>query len=69
MDINIGLFILFLFYSVMWEPMGDGKKIISLADNNILLWDLQESSAKAVVRNFLLTKHAILEYSANSNIS
>ncbi|XP_010130262.1 PREDICTED: protein TSSC1, partial [Buceros rhinoceros silvestris] len=33
---------------VMWEPMGDGKKIISLADNNILLWDLQESSAKAV---------------------
>ncbi|RLW12303.1 hypothetical protein DV515_00000740 [Chloebia gouldiae] len=32
----------------MWEPMGDGKKIISLADNNILLWDLQESSAKAV---------------------
>lgn len=53
----------------MWEPMGDGKKIISLADNNILLWDLQESSAKAVVRNFLLTKHAILEYSANSNIS
>lgn len=43
---------LFLFYSIMWEPMGDGKKIISLADNNILLWDLQESSAKAVVRNF-----------------
>ncbi|KAF4795388.1 Protein TSSC1 [Turdus rufiventris] len=34
---------------VMWEPMGDGKKIISLADNNILLWDLQESSAKAVL--------------------
>ncbi|XP_009078552.1 PREDICTED: protein TSSC1-like, partial [Acanthisitta chloris] len=33
---------------VMWEPMGDGKKIISLADNNILLWDLQESSDKAV---------------------
>uniref|UniRef100_A0A8C9ESU8 Protein TSSC1 n=1 Tax=Pavo cristatus TaxID=9049 RepID=A0A8C9ESU8_PAVCR len=34
---------------VMWEPMGDGKKIISLADNNILLWDLQESSTKAVL--------------------
>ncbi|XP_049674946.1 EARP and GARP complex-interacting protein 1 isoform X5 [Accipiter gentilis] len=34
---------------IMWEPMGDGKKIISLADNNILLWDLQESSAKAVL--------------------
>lgn len=44
-------FIIF-FYSVMWEPMGDGKKIISLADNNILLWDLQESSTKAVVRIF-----------------
>uniref|UniRef100_A0A8B9PVZ3 EARP complex and GARP complex interacting protein 1 n=1 Tax=Apteryx owenii TaxID=8824 RepID=A0A8B9PVZ3_APTOW len=34
---------------VMWEPMGDGKRLISLADNNILLWDLQESSAKAVL--------------------
>uniref|UniRef100_A0A2K6U796 EARP complex and GARP complex interacting protein 1 n=1 Tax=Saimiri boliviensis boliviensis TaxID=39432 RepID=A0A2K6U796_SAIBB len=34
---------------VMWEPMGDGKKIISLADNHILLWDLQESSSQAVV--------------------
>ncbi|KAM9018821.1 EARP and GARP complex-interacting protein 1 isoform 1-T2 [Ara ararauna] len=34
---------------VMWEPMGDGKKVISLADNNILLWDLQESSSKAVL--------------------
>lgn len=52
----------------MWEPMGDGKKIISLADNNILLWDLQESSNKAEVRKFLLTKYAILEYSANNNI-
>ena len=35
--------------SVVWEPMGDGKKIISLADNHILLWDLQESSSQAVV--------------------
>ncbi|XP_023584065.1 EARP and GARP complex-interacting protein 1 isoform X3 [Trichechus manatus latirostris] len=34
---------------VVWEPMGDGKKIISLADNHILLWDLQESSSKAVL--------------------
>uniref|UniRef100_A0A2K6BXI0 EARP complex and GARP complex interacting protein 1 n=1 Tax=Macaca nemestrina TaxID=9545 RepID=A0A2K6BXI0_MACNE len=34
---------------VVWEPMGDGKKIISLADNHILLWDLQESSSQAVV--------------------
>ncbi|KAI2522294.1 EARP complex and GARP complex interacting protein 1 [Homo sapiens] len=33
---------------VVWEPMGDGKKIISLADNHILLWDLQESSSQAV---------------------
>lgn len=59
---------LFLFYSVMWEPMGDGKKIISLADNNILLWDLQESSAKAVVRIFFLTNHDILEHSTSNNI-
>ncbi|XP_077009192.1 EARP and GARP complex-interacting protein 1 isoform X6 [Tamandua tetradactyla] len=34
---------------VSWEPMGDGKKIISLADNHILLWDLQESSSQAVL--------------------
>ncbi|KAF7470050.1 Hypothetical predicted protein [Marmota monax] len=28
--------------------MGDGKKVISLADNHLLLWDLQESSSQAV---------------------
>lgn len=37
--------------SVAWEPTGDGKKVISLADNHILLWDLQESSSQAVVSN------------------
>ncbi|XP_032285916.1 EARP and GARP complex-interacting protein 1 isoform X2 [Phoca vitulina] len=34
---------------VTWEPTGDGKKVISLADNHILLWDLQESSGQAVL--------------------
>ncbi|XP_058407838.1 EARP and GARP complex-interacting protein 1 isoform X1 [Diceros bicornis minor] len=34
---------------VVWEPTGDGKKVISLADNHILLWDLQESSSQAVL--------------------
>ncbi|KAG9336180.1 hypothetical protein JZ751_002527 [Albula glossodonta] len=34
---------------VLWEPMGDGKRLISLADNHVLLWDLQESSTKAVI--------------------
>lgn len=29
--------------------MGDGKKVISLADSHILLWDLQPSSSQAVV--------------------
>lgn len=51
-NVRLWFCFVFLFYSVMWEPMGDGKKIISLADNNILLWDLQESSAEAVVRIF-----------------
>lgn len=37
------------FFSVVWEPMGDGKKVISLADSHILLWDLQASSSQAVV--------------------
>uniref|UniRef100_A0A670IZD0 EARP complex and GARP complex interacting protein 1 n=1 Tax=Podarcis muralis TaxID=64176 RepID=A0A670IZD0_PODMU len=36
---------------VAWEPMGDGKRLISLADNHLLLWDLQESSSKAVLSN------------------
>lgn len=36
--------------SVLWEPMGDGKRVISLAENHVLLWDLQESSSKATVR-------------------
>ncbi|XP_057597494.1 EARP and GARP complex-interacting protein 1 isoform X2 [Hippopotamus amphibius kiboko] len=34
---------------VAWEPAGDGKSVISLADNHILLWDLQESSSQAVL--------------------
>ncbi|KAF7201032.1 tumor suppressing subtransferable candidate 1, partial [Nothobranchius furzeri] len=34
---------------VLWEPMGDGKRLISLADNHALLWDLQESSTQATV--------------------
>jgi hypothetical protein len=40
--------------SVTWEPMGDGKKVISLADNHLLLWDLQESSSQAVVSKRIL---------------
>ena len=35
--------------SVVWEPTGDGRRVISLADSHILLWDLQESSSQAVV--------------------
>lgn len=34
---------------VAWEPTGDGKRVISLADNHLLLWDLQESSSQAVL--------------------
>lgn len=34
---------------VLWEPMGDGKCVISLADNHARLWDLQESSTQATV--------------------
>ncbi|XP_064412481.1 EARP-interacting protein homolog isoform X3 [Latimeria chalumnae] len=37
--------------NVVWEPMGDGKRVFSLADNHLLLWDLQESSTKAVLSN------------------
>ncbi|XP_047701161.1 EARP and GARP complex-interacting protein 1 isoform X1 [Prionailurus viverrinus] len=33
---------------VVWEPTGDGRRVISLADSHILLWDLQESSSQAV---------------------
>ena len=35
--------------SVAWEPAGDGKRAISLADNHLLLWDLQESCSQATV--------------------
>ncbi|XP_061651816.1 EARP-interacting protein homolog isoform X2 [Phyllopteryx taeniolatus] len=34
---------------VLWEPLGDGKHVISLADNHVLLWDLQESSTQATI--------------------
>lgn len=42
--------VIFFFGSVLWEPMGDGKRVISLAESHIVLWDLQESSTKATVR-------------------
>ncbi|XP_020356525.1 EARP-interacting protein homolog isoform X2 [Oncorhynchus kisutch] len=35
--------------SVLWEPMGDGTRVISLADNHALLWDLTESSTQATI--------------------
>lgn len=35
--------------SVVWEPTGDGTRVISLADNHLLLWDLQASSRRALV--------------------
>ncbi|XP_073424253.1 EARP and GARP complex-interacting protein 1 [Dendrobates tinctorius] len=34
---------------VTWEPLGDGKKVMSLADNYLMIWDLQESSTKATL--------------------
>uniref|UniRef100_A0A8C9SWM9 EARP complex and GARP complex interacting protein 1 n=2 Tax=Scleropages formosus TaxID=113540 RepID=A0A8C9SWM9_SCLFO len=34
---------------VLWEPMGDGKRLVSLADNHVALWDLEASSTKATV--------------------
>ncbi|XP_070284728.1 EARP and GARP complex-interacting protein 1 isoform X3 [Myotis yumanensis] len=34
---------------VVWEPTGDGTRVISLADNHLLLWDLQASSSRALL--------------------
>ncbi|KAB1267083.1 EARP and GARP complex-interacting protein 1 [Camelus dromedarius] len=34
---------------VVWEPAGAGGRVISLADNHVLLWDLQESGSRAAV--------------------
>ncbi|XP_054772763.2 EARP-interacting protein homolog [Lytechinus pictus] len=33
--------------SVLWEPQGDGNKILSLTDNRFLMWDLEASGSKA----------------------
>ncbi|EPQ08449.1 Protein TSSC1 [Myotis brandtii] len=35
--------------SVVWEPTGDGTRVVSLADNHLLLWDLQASSSRALL--------------------
>ena len=43
-------FVVLCIYSVLWEPMGDGKRVMSLSDNHALLWDLQESSTQATVK-------------------
>nr|XP_010984272.2 EARP and GARP complex-interacting protein 1 isoform X2 [Camelus dromedarius] len=34
---------------VVWEPAGAGGRVISLADNHVLLWDLQESGSRAAL--------------------
>nr|XP_010955243.1 EARP and GARP complex-interacting protein 1 isoform X1 [Camelus bactrianus] len=34
---------------VVWEPAGAGGRVISLADNHVLLWDLQESGRRAAL--------------------
>lgn len=34
---------------VAWEPAGDGKRVVSLADSHILLWDLEGSSSQATL--------------------
>ncbi|CAM9619831.1 EARP and GARP complex-interacting protein 1 [Lampetra fluviatilis] len=35
--------------SVLWEPLGDGSKAVTLSDNHLLCWDLKESSTQAVL--------------------
>ncbi|XP_072026211.1 EARP and GARP complex-interacting protein 1-like [Amphiura filiformis] len=35
--------------SILWEPQGDGSKILSISDNNIVKWDLEASSTQAKV--------------------
>lgn len=52
--------------SVLWEPMGDGKRVISLAENHVLLWDLRESSTKATVR-FIIFRIAVFHWSSLSS--
>uniref|UniRef100_A0A8C1KMI3 EARP complex and GARP complex interacting protein 1 n=1 Tax=Cyprinus carpio TaxID=7962 RepID=A0A8C1KMI3_CYPCA len=47
---------------VLWEPMGDGKRLISLAENHVLLWDLQESSTKAKVSTATLEGKGQLKF-------
>uniref|UniRef100_A0A8C1TE35 EARP complex and GARP complex interacting protein 1 n=1 Tax=Cyprinus carpio TaxID=7962 RepID=A0A8C1TE35_CYPCA len=49
---------------VLWEPMGDGKRVISLAENHVLLWDLQESSTKATVSSATLEGKGQLKFTA-----
>ncbi|XP_068136452.1 EARP and GARP complex-interacting protein 1 [Hyperolius riggenbachi] len=36
---------------ITWEPLGDGTKLMSLAENYLMIWDLQESSTNAVLSN------------------
>ena len=47
--------------SILWEPQGDGSKIISISDNNIVKWDLKASSSQAQV-NFLFLNAIVYQW-------
>ncbi|XP_070556827.1 EARP and GARP complex-interacting protein 1-like isoform X2 [Ptychodera flava] len=36
---------------LLWEPQGDGKKLISLMDSHIVLWDITNNSTDAKIAN------------------
>ncbi len=38
-----------MFFSVLWHPSGESTSMLSLADNHILMWDVDASGKSAKV--------------------
>ena len=46
------------FFSVIWHPSGESGNVITLADNNILMWDVEASGTNATVSKISFSKLA-----------
>ena len=43
------LYIFFIFFSVLWNPSGNGSQVITVCEQHLELWDLDRSTSTAEV--------------------
>jgi len=43
----------------MWHPSGDSSQVVGLADNHVIIWDIDTGASTAKVRLFCLCENMI----------